>query len=74
MERKEEISLRDSGWSRLKRVMAWIRGDLMELERRGQCRVCDRGAAMGLLMPLKGGRRRRECEQLGIDPQSWTAS
>ena len=26
MERKEEISLRDSGWSRLKRVMAWIRG------------------------------------------------
>ena len=45
----------------------------MEVERRGQCRVCDRGEAMGLLMPLKGGRR-RECEQLGIDPQSWTAS
>ena len=45
----------------------------MEVERRGQCRVCDRGEAMGLLMPLKGGRR-REWEQRGIDPQSWTAS
>ena len=74
MVQKEEISLRDAGWSRLKMVMAWITVDLMmEVERSEQCGVCDRGAAMGLLMPLKGGRR-RECEQSGTDPQSWTAS
>lgn len=73
MVQKEEISLRHAGWSRLKTVMAWITVDLMEVERSGQCGVCDSGAAMGLLTPLKGGRR-RECEQAGTDPQPWTAS
>ena len=52
---------------------AWTRVVVMEVERREQGGVCDRGAAMGLLTPLKGGRR-RECEQSGTDPQSWTAS
>lgn len=46
MVQKEEISLRDAGWSRLKTVMAWITVDLMEVERSGQCRVCDSGAAV----------------------------
>lgn len=68
----EETRLRDSEWSRLKMVVVWTGMDLVEIQRRGQCKVYCGGTATGSADALEGVRR-KECEQSSPGLVSWTA-
>lgn len=64
--------MRDAEWSRLKMVVVWTKGVLVEMERSGQYRVYYGRRASGFADAL-GGSKRKECEQKIIDLESETA-